>query len=131
MSPTTGPAVAALAVVTVLAVTAIGAWAARRFGFPYARLAGPTLAVYLLLGFFVQVAIDDVWRTEQIAILAATLDVTAGYAIVARIGPPRASATRRRLALGIVLALVSQAAIAFVGATWFLYGVIYALRLRH
>ena len=81
----------------MLALTAAGAWASRRFTFPYARLAVPTLLAYLLLGFFVQVYVDDVYRAEQIVIIAAVLDITIGYAIVARIAPPRAPASRLQL----------------------------------
>ena len=123
--------VAAIAVACVLAWTAVGAYASRRLSFPYARLALPTLVVYLLLGLFVEVYVGDVYRAEQIAILAAVLDVTLGYWLVARIGPPRADASKLQLLMGVVLALVSQAAIAFIGATWLLYGVIFLFRLRH
>ena len=123
--------VAAVAIACVLAWMALGAYASRRLAFPYARLALPTLLVYLLLGFFVQVYVDDVYRAMQIAIVASVLDVSLGYLIVGRIAPPRANASKLQLLIGAVLALVSQAAIALVGATWLLYGVIFLLRMRH
>ena len=121
----------AIAVASVLALTALGAWLARRFSFPYARLAGPTLLVYLLLGLFVQIYVDNVFRAEQIVIVAAVIDVTLGFGIVSRIAPPRAPASRLQLLFGLVLALIAQAAAGFIGATWLLYGVIFLLRLRH
>lgn len=114
-----------------MGITAAGAASSRRYGFPYARLALPTLAVYALLGFFMQVALLDVQRTMSVVSLAALLDVTAGSALVSRIGPPRAAARGGRLLAGIAVALVAQIASAFVGATWLLFGVAWLLMRRH
>jgi hypothetical protein len=108
----------------VLAFDVLGALTAKRCGFPYANLAIPAWILYLLLGLGVQTALLDPRATAIVAAVAALVEATAGNAIVARIGPPRPAMTARQLVAGSAVAVVSEVAIAFVGATWLFYAIV-------
>jgi hypothetical protein len=112
------------AVAFVLLFDVLGARLARRFGFPYAMMAIPSWIVFLLMGLFVQGELFDIRATVIVAAVAALAEATLGNRIVAWIGPPRPAMTTTQLLVGSALGVVSQVAIAFVGATWLFYGVL-------
>jgi hypothetical protein len=112
------------AVAFVLLFDVVGARLARRFGFSFAFLAIPSWIVFLLMGLFVQGELFDVRATVIIAAVAALVEATLGNRIVAWIGPPRPPMTTTQFLTGSTLGVVSEVAIAFVGATWLFYGVL-------
>ena len=121
----------AWAVAFVLLFTGAGAVLSRRFGFPYARLAVPTWIAYLLLGLAVQSALLDVRAATIVVAVAALADAVFGYAMVRRIDPPRGAATSSQLVTGIALAIVSEVAIGFIGASWLFFAIVWLATRYH
>lgn len=121
----------ACAVAFVLLFTATGAVLSRRWGFPYARLAIPTWIAYLLLGLVVQTVLFDVRAATVVVAVAALAEATFGYMIVRRIDPPRNAATSKQLATGIALAVVSEVAIGFIGASWLFFALVWLVQRHH
>ena len=102
---------------------AAGAWLAKAGEFPLSRLALPTLLVFVLIGFFLRVALLDARVATAVAALAAVVSATAGFMLVRRIGPPRTQASASRLFAGLVLSVVVETGAALCGATWLVYAV--------
>jgi hypothetical protein len=121
----------AAAVLVVLAFDVLGARASKRFGFAYATLAIPAWVLFLLIGLGVQTVLLDTRATAIVAAIAAVVEVTAGSALVSRIGPPRPAMTAKQLIAGSAVAVLSEVAIAFVGATWLFYAIVLYVSRHH
>lgn len=122
---------AAAAVGVVLLFDVLGALAARKFRFAYGALAVPSLILFLLLGLVVQATLLDARLVAAVAALAAVVEASAGHALVQRIGPPRPPMRAAQLLVGSLVGIVSETAIAFVGATWLFAGVVWYVTHRH